>query len=241
MQSASTVLDQRSEFSAWWERLAVFDLETTGVDVATARIVTAWLGVLDADGDVVERSDWLANPGVEIPEQATAVHGVSTQHARQFGRPAGTVVAELVDGLAAVFAKGLPLVIYNAPYDLTVLHREALRHGVTPLTEYGPVIDPLVVDRAVDRYRKGKRTLTAAATHYGVALADAHDAGADAVAAGRVAQALARRYAARLAVPAGELHSAQVDWCREQSASFEAYMRRSHNPGFVASGLWPIR
>ena len=71
--------------------------------------------------------------------------------------------------------------------------------GIAPFSApRAPVIDPLVIDKAVDRYRKGKRTLEAAAAFYGVPLDDAHDAGADAIAAGRVAQAIAREHGAAL-------------------------------------------
>ena len=51
---------------------ATFDLETTGVDVTTARIVTASLILLDPQGNVVRRGEWLADPGVEIPAGAAA-------------------------------------------------------------------------------------------------------------------------------------------------------------------------
>lgn len=67
---------------SWHEELGVFDLETTGIDVETARIVTAHVGAIDANGSVIERSDWLVNPGVVIPPQATAVHGITTERAR---------------------------------------------------------------------------------------------------------------------------------------------------------------
>jgi DNA polymerase-3 subunit epsilon len=229
--------------SSWWKALGVFDLETTGIDVETARIVTAHVGLIDATGASIAHGEWLADPGVEIPEQATAVHGISTERARAEGRPAAEVVAEIVAALRAVFARGVPLVIYNAPYDLTLLDREARRHGVEPLGEVGDigcVVDPLVIDKAVDRFRKGKRTLEAAASVYGVVLDDAHDAGADAVAAGRVAQAMAVRYPDQLDVPTTALHDLQVGWCSTQAASFQDYMRRK-DPTFTTSGEWPHR
>lgn len=225
----------------WCDSLAVFDLETTGIDVDTDRVVTAHVGVIDASGVVLERIDWLADPGVEIPEGASAVHGISTEHARRHGRPSAEVVAEIVAALESVVSRGLPLVIYNAPYDLSLLDREAQRHGLAPFRAEGPIIDPLVIDRAVDRYRKGKRTLIAASAHYGVRLSDAHDAGADAIAAGQLAQAIAGRHADRLPLSAAELHLLQIDWCRDQSASFQDYMRRTHNPEFTATGAWPLR
>ena len=43
---------------------ATFDLETTGVDVTTARIVTASLLLLNPDGSVQRAGEWLANPGM---------------------------------------------------------------------------------------------------------------------------------------------------------------------------------
>ncbi|MBX9470783.1 3'-5' exonuclease [Microcella sp.] len=221
--------------------LAVFDLETTGVDVRTSRIVTACVALLDASGTVVSRRDWLADPGVEIPEGAAAVHGISTERARAEGRPAVEVVTEIVDELRAVLGRGTPLVVYNAPYDLTLLACEAARHGVAPLVDPAPVIDPLVIDKAVDRYRKGKRTLEAAAAHYSVALDGAHDAGVDAIAAGLVARAIAEQHAAVLPATLEELQTAQAAWHDQQASSFEDYMRTQRDHTFTVDRGWPVR
>ena len=225
-----------------WDQLAVFDLETTGVDVETARIVSACVAVLAADGTVVERWDWLADPGVEIPDAAAAVHGITTAQARADGRPAHVVVAEITQALRVLFALGIPLVIYNAPYDLTLLDRECRRHGLDPLEVISPVIDPLVIDKAVDRYRKGKRTLVATAELHTVTLDDAHDAGSDAIAAGRVALALGARYPDELDIPLVDLHGRQEVWYAEQAASFQEYLRRvKGDESFVADSAWPMR
>ncbi len=226
---------------AWHERLAVFDLETTGVDVESARIVTAHLGVLDERGQQVEAWDWLADPGVEIPEGAAAVHGITTEMARASGRRAREVVGEVVLAVEALVSSGLPLVIYNAPYDLTLLNREARRHGIRPLADPRPVIDPLVIDKAMDRYRPGKRTLSVTSELYGVVLEYAHTAGADAVAAGRVAQALALRYADWLGDDVHEIHDRQIRWCKAQSLGFQDYVRRTRDPEFTVAWEWPER
>jgi DNA polymerase-3 subunit epsilon len=221
--------------------LAVFDLETTGVDVRTARIVTACVALLDASGALVSRRDWLADPGVEIPEGAAAIHGVTTERARAEGRPAAEVVAEIVDELRGHLGVGRPLVVYNAPYDLSLLAHEAARHGVAPLVDPAPVIDPLVIDKAVDRYRKGKRTLEVAAAHYGVALDGAHDAGVDAIAAGHVARAIAEQHVAALPGTLAELHTAQARWHDQQADNFENYMRTQRDHTFTADRGWPVR
>ncbi len=226
---------------AWASALGVFDLETTGIDTSTARIVTAHVGLIDETGAVVERKDWIVDPGVPIPEGAAAVHGITDDRARRFGRPPGEVVAEILAAIRSVFARGFPLVVYNAPYDLTLLAAEADRNRLWPLETTAPVVDPFVLDKEVDRFRKGKRTLTAAAAAYGVPLTDAHDAGADAIAAGRLAQAIARRHADVLTMEAHALHEAQVAWCADQAERFQAYMREKRDPDFTTSGAWPKR
>jgi DNA polymerase-3 subunit epsilon len=233
--------DFDSALPDWANQIAVFDLETTGLDLTDARIVTACAVELDASGNVVgTNSEWLANPGIEIPTQASDVHGVTTEIAVRDGRPADVVVAELLTALRDFFARGIPVVAYNAPYDFTILHYEALRHGLEPL-KIGAVIDPLVIDKFKDKYRKGKRRLENAAEFYKVPLDDAHNATADAIAAGRVAQAIARRWADELPATASELHDAQVEWSAILDADFESYMRRSVNPDFTATRGWPLK
>ncbi len=228
---------------AWTRVVGVFDLETTGVDVTRDRVVTAHVGLLDAAGSVIHARDWLADPGVEIPEGATAVHGITTDHARATGRPAADVVAEVVDALRSLLDAGIPVVAYNAPYDFSLLKHEAMRHGITPILDPSPVIDPLVVDKRCDRFRPGKRTLAVVAAHYAVRLDGAHEASADAVAAGRVAQALAARFADRLPPSADELHTRQIAWARAQSASLTEYFIQIGrlDPDDELDGSWPIR
>ena len=229
------------ELPTWLGRIGVFDLETTGVDVAADRIVTAYVGVLDAKGREVAARSWIADPGVPIPDGAAAVHGITTEHARAHGRPAHEVVAEVAASLRALFAQGLPVVAYNASYDFSLLTHESIRHGVAILEEPGPIIDPLVIDKAVDRYRKGKRTLEVVAQHYGVPLDGAHEASADAIAAGRVAQAIARSFP--LAGSAHEMHTQQVGWARTQAESLTEYFIRIGRlePEEALDGAWPVR
>jgi DNA polymerase-3 subunit epsilon len=228
--------------STWDGPLGVFDLETTGVDTDVARIVSACIAVLDSDGRVTARWDWLVDPGVEVPEGASAVHGITTERARAEGRTAETAVAEIAQTLRVLFSQGVPLTVYNAPYDLTLLDRECRRHGVEPLHAPMPVVDPLVIDKAVDRYRRGKRTLEVTAEFYGVELDGAHDAGADAICAGRLAQAMARAHPDELAVSAADLHGRQEFWFAEQQQSFEEYVRtKPGREGYTADRSWPVR
>lgn len=226
---------------AWATRVGVFDLETTGVDVAADRIVTAHVGVLDATGNEIVARSWLADPGIPIPDGASAIHGVTTERARREGRPARIVVAEITAALRGLFAMGVPIVAYNASYDFSLLAHESLRHGLIPLVDPSPIVDPFIIDRAFDRYRPGKRTLEVVAAHYAVSLDAAHEAAADAVAAGRLAQQLARRF--DMPASAQDLHVRQVAWARSQAASLTEYFVRIGRiePDSVVDGAWPLR
>ncbi|MER7466476.1 3'-5' exonuclease [Streptomyces sp. NPDC097981] len=225
--------------------LVAFDLETTGTDVETDRIVTAAVVRLDADGSVSEERTWLLDPGVAIPEQASAIHGISTEHARAFGAPAASAVEEIAQAVTEGLRLGTPLVVMNARYDLSLLDRECRRHGVESVSERlggvpSPVIDPLVIDKHVDKYRKGKRALHALCAHYGVSLDDAHDARADAVAAARVVRRMGEKHRPVSVMPLADLHALQVRAAAEQSASLQAYLRRTADPAAVVEPAWPL-
>ena len=227
--------------SHWSDTLAVFDTETTGIDTRFSRIVSAYVGLIDADGVITDSAEWLINPGVDIPEAAAAVHGITTAHAREHGAEPSRAIAAIAETLAGYFSRGIPVVAYNASYDFSILHHEMVRYGHNPLTDPAPIVDPLVIDRAVDRYRRGKRTLQMATAHYMVAFDDAHTADADAVAAGRVAQAIIRTHGESLPETPQELHAQQKVWSAEWAENFQAFRRGRGDAGFTASGDWPVR
>ena len=225
---------------AWSKKLAVFDLETTGLDLQTSRIVTAAVAVLNANGEAIEVHEWLVNPGIEIPEAAANVHGITTKMAKANGVEPTGAVTEIVDLLRKLGSE-MPLVAFNAPYDFTILQSEAIRYGITPLKP-SPVVDPLVLDRQMVKFRSGKgsRTLTALCRDYEVELVDAHNSTADAIAAGRLAQRQASKFPA-LNVDIIELHAAQALWSDEQSLEFEKWFKQQDRPDYRAVLGWPIK
>lgn len=222
-----------------WTNLprACFDVETTGRDPQTARIVTASVVLVDAQGTVTREWEWLANPGVEIPEEAAAIHGVDNRTAQEHGLLAGQVVRELSNVLTDLWQQNIPVLAFNAAYDLTVLARESERHGV-PAREPFPVLDPFVLNKQVHRFRKGKRTLGALCEEYGVVLDNAHTSAADALATERLATLMAAKFP-ELQRPAVELHEDQIEWAAAQAASLQEYFRRT-NPHAVVEGTWPV-
>ncbi|MFG3282323.1 3'-5' exonuclease [Streptomyces sp. NPDC048111] len=228
------------------EPLVGFDLETTGTEPREARIVTA--AIVEVHGaKVVGRQGWLADPGIRIPAQASAVHGISSEHAAAQGRPAAEVADEVAEALAGHWRRGVPVVAYNAAFDLTLLAAELRRHQLPSLGDrlggapMGPVVDPYTIDRSVDRYRKGKRTLEAVCVEYGVVLEAAHDAAADALAAARVAVAIAERHPQVARLSLAELHDRQIQWYAEWAADFQQFLRNKGTADAVVDGSWPLR
>jgi len=212
-----------------------FDTETTGVAAESDRIVTA--AIVDG-GDV---STWLIDPGMEIPTEAVAVHGITTLRAQTDGSTPELALPEIARALTKAVEERIPVVVYRAGFDLTLLAAELHRHGI----EQVPwnrlyVIDPFVLDKRWDKWRKGKRTLTAVCEHYDVPLTQAHSAVADATAAVALARAIGNRYPKVAGMNLAELHAAQMGWHADDAASLEAYLRRQGRDESV-DRRWPMR
>jgi DNA polymerase-3 subunit epsilon len=226
--------------------LAAFDTETTCADPEAALIVSACVTHVDGSGVMPpEPETWLLDPGCEIPAEAVKVHGITTEHAREHGKPPAKALPGISGAVLRAARAGIPVVAYNAPYDFTVLDRETRRNDLGPFWDefdaaHGCVIDPLVLDKLLDPYRKGSRTLITACAHYGVRIDGAHEAAADAIAAARVAYAIAARNPRIAAMPLAELHDLQVKAKADQARSFQDYLRRQGKPE-VIDGSWPVR
>ena len=234
----------------WLERTMVgFDTETTGIDVATDRIVTAAIIARDgADGPLTTRT-WLIDPGIEIPERATAVHGITTEMARANGVAPAGALGEIAALLAAALANGSPIVAFNAGYDLAILDFELARYGLPPLVHHldapqalRPVVDPLVLDRHLDRYRRGKRTLIDLCVHYGVVVdgETLHSADADVLATLDLVQAMARAFPTLATVGLLDLHDQQVSAHHAWAVEFRAWLTSRGRTEDLPALEWPL-
>ncbi len=226
------------------EPMVGFDTETTGVDVDHDRIVTAALVRRTTSGTQITR--WLIDPGIEIPQAATAVHGVTTEHARTHGRQPSQALEEIAATLASAATNGEPIVAFNASYDLTLLSAELRRHGLATLPERvghrrTVVLDPLVLDRHLDRYRRGKRRLVDVCAHYGVSAEGLHSADADVIATLDVLGAMARAHPTLAQLEPAELHTRQVTAHQQWAESFNEWRRSRGLEGPGAETEWPYR
>lgn len=224
-------------------RRLAWDTETTSTDPTEARIVTAALvGRGGASEEHVQT--WIINPGIPIPPETTRIHGIDDARAQAEGADPKAALEEIAETMARAIRYGMPLVAFNTAYDWSVLHYELLRHGLpTMLDRLGAqpysLIDPLVLDKQADKYRKGSRKLQAVAAHYGVHLENWHEAQADATAALGIADALFGQNPRLAAYDARRLFLAQQAWREEQQKGLQAHFRKT-DPSAYCAPEWPL-
>ena len=226
------------------ERTLSLDLEATSALPDEA--VPVSFAMVELDGGAVTRvRHGLCQPGVPIPPESIAVHGITDADVEARGGTLEATISGIAETLKKVVEARCPIIIYNASYDLSVLQANYHRlFGVPMIGEKweGMVINPLVIDRHVDRYRKGSRKLTAVAEHYGVKLTEAHTAAADATAAAMVAFAQAKKYGEVGNADPELLTHLQRGWHQEWYEQFSAYLvGQGKDPLPSGENQWPVR
>ena len=223
--------------------LLAFDLETTGVDRFNDVPVSFALVRFD-DGEVIEQVHRLVNPGRPIPPGAQAVHGISDERAVAEGMAMVDAVELITAALLDASTREVPLVGFNLNYDLTMMDarlRSIDGRGLEERGWNGPVVDPLVLDRHFEKYRKGKKTLDLVCEEYGASNAAAHDAAGDAEASARVLLALSSRHSAVEAASLAQLMRDQVEWHRTWAVSLnQFFLDKGREPMDERDFDWPI-
>jgi len=231
-----------------WESMSCigFDVETGGTDVYEDRIVQAAIVHVNP-GQRPQIRRWLINPGVDIAQAAIDVHGISNEQLRTEGMAPDQALFEITGLLALSLGRGIPVVAMNAAYDFTILEAENHRHSIEGLLvrlghgRIQPIIDPFVLDKYADRYRKGGRKLIDLCTTYGVRHVGAHDAAGDALASCRLWPRIIAKHPNKFrgqSLPA--LHQSQVGWRREQCDGLRAYFDRQGTSHDGCDAGWPL-
>ena len=161
-----------------------FDTETTGTRPGSDAIVAATLvlrhPLASGEHDVI--GEWTINPHRRMDPRATAVNGFTDEFLVQHGMEPSTALAEISKIIHEAADRSIPLLAYNASFDVSMLQGDLARWNLPALQE-ALVVDPLVIDRAVSK-RRGKRTLADTTEYYGVEPhGDFHNSTADTVAA----------------------------------------------------------
>lgn len=197
----------------WYESdLAVVDVETTGLDPKTDRVIE--VGIVHMRAGVIEES-WgrLIDPECEIPPEVVKLTGIEPEDCAgqpRFADLAGEIRSRL---------EGRIVVAYNLEFDKGFIRAELERAGTT--WPDGPALDPLVFARELQR-DDGSKRLGRVAGRLGIELAEAHRAVNDAEVAGKVLYAFTEQLPPRLA----DLEVLQRQWSVQQEQQMAARRRR---------------
>lgn len=164
--------------------IVFFDLETTGTNIVTDRIVEISYHKVSPNGRE-ETKTMRVNPGMPIPKQASDIHGITDEDIADcpFFK---TIAKEIVRDI-----EGCDLAGYNSNrFDIPLLAEELLRAEVDI-----DLMKRKFVDVQVIFHKMEARTLSAAYKFYcNKDLTDAHTAEADTLATYEVLQAQLDRY-----------------------------------------------
>lgn len=206
-------------------RWLIFDIETTGLDPETDRVVQ--IAAVCVDGGAITH-EWVAlvNPGRPIPDAASAIHGITDElvsSAAPF-----SAIAERLEELA----RGRVLMGYNASrFDAPFVRAELQRAG-RPVGTRIPV-DPLVWLREIDRWVKGagRHKLEVACRRWGVPVGRAHDALSDCRATWMLFAKLVEQEPDAFPQAWSLLIDTQTRMAKQQNEDFEAYLAQQRAKG----------
>src|SRR5258708_4456140 len=128
LRAVTRGLVEELEAEATWAELpiALIDVETTGRDASVDRVVEIGIAIARG-GQIVDRKNWLVNPGRPIPKESSDVHKITDEDVKD-APPFAAVVSEIVAAL-----EGCVPAAYNAAFDRAFLGSEVARAGLPAL------------------------------------------------------------------------------------------------------------
>ncbi|CAM1349236.1 exonuclease domain-containing protein [Tenacibaculum halocynthiae] len=164
--------------------IVFFDLETTGISIATDRIVEISILKVFPNGNK-ESKTWLVNPEIEIPEASTAIHGITNEKVvtEPTFKDLSVKINEMIEGC--------DLAGFNSNrFDIPLLAEELMRVGID-----FDMTNRKAIDVQVIFHKKEQRTLSAGYKFYcGKDLKGAHSAEADTLATYEILLAQLSKY-----------------------------------------------
>ena len=164
--------------------ICFFDLETTGINITSDRIVEISILKVNPNG-TEEKKTWLVNPEMPIPAVVVAVHGITNE--KVANEPTFKELAKEINS----WIKDADLGGFNSNrFDIPLLAEEMLRAGLDFDMKNRQSVDVQTIFHKMEQ-----RTLTAAFKFYcDRSLEDAHSAEADTMATYEVLKAQLDRY-----------------------------------------------
>lgn len=223
---------ERAPVSKWPDKwidlpLAVIDVETTGLDDQTDRIIEIAI-IRFEHGEVVDSYGQLIDPGCEVPEEVTEITGISEEDLK--GKPTFADVAQDIWERL----QGVGVVAYNLSFDKGFVAAELERVGLS-WPEDAPTMDPLIFARQFFK-SNSRKNLGAIADELGIPLEEAHRATHDATVAGHILYAFEDRLPPRLE----DMTVLQAQWEAEQAREMARWRGGGFSLGSASATQRPI-
>ena len=130
------------KFFNTYDRLVLFDTETTGLDFSRDEIIEFSAVELDKTGVVREYDELITlSPGGFVPPKIQQLTGITDQDIRERGLPKTRICRDI----AEMFQGNVLLLAYNAHFDLSFLYYLLLRHGDPMILKGKDKLDLLTV------------------------------------------------------------------------------------------------
>ena len=139
---------QLNELFSRYDRLVLFDTETTGLQYSRDEVIEFAAVVVeqrDGKAEIIEEYDQLISlsPGGFVPPKIQALTGISNEDLREKGIPKTRVCCDI----ARLIAGNTLLLAYNAHFDLSFLYYLLLRNGDPMILKGKDKLDLLTVYR----------------------------------------------------------------------------------------------
>jgi len=235
---------QKSLLDQMWsyEKLVGFDLETTGLDIKSA-IPVSYAFCTFKGRSLEQEEEHIIDPGIEIPKEASKIHGITTEVASQSDLKLKVAIGHIYHTIIRLAEDQVPLVGMNLTYDLTIvelLSRKLLGKSLSEAKWNGPAIDVLVIDRFKDKNRAGSRNLVALCHHYSVLNRRPHQASSDAVSACEILFQMADKFGLDN-IQLSDLFSLQKSAYKKWAESYNSFLvSQNRRPLSPDQFFWPI-
>ena len=142
-------------------KIVTFDVETDGVDFDSSHILS-W-GLKSDKESTYEEIDW----GIDIPEEITAINGFTKESLAGKEDPA-TSIKKLYNLLVSYSREGYAINGFNINFDINMLYGNVKMVTGSVPGKFKNIVDPFVIDKEFNKYRKGKRNLSTLSEIYGI-------------------------------------------------------------------------
>ncbi len=216
-----------------------FDLETTGADPRVDLPVQIAVVKVDPSGNI-DKDVFLVKPGIAISDGARSVHRITDAQIDAEGVVLLEAAKRLHSLLSVPIADGLPIVAMNASFDVTISERIFEMAGVSKL-EWKSLIDPLILDRKFEKFRKGSRKLADLCLYYNVSTGELHQALDDTLATLLLTKQIILKYPEIAQLTIEKLFEMQREWHREWANDFDRWKKSKGYQGLTEYDFsWPV-